>query len=286
MNTKNLNLMVYNHLKIVDKKLAKELKRDANISGNLPPGSLDLGDLVKYFKETATEEMKRRLVPVKGPFCPYCLRTFAKRKNRNLHVKVIHEQKTDKSFYCKVCKKNFMSKVALTYHKDVCHSESSCKVSCEVCGQIIGHSVSLKRHMMSHEDKQKEYKCNECESVFTRKDNLQLHKKKIHGLVSIKVEMVEVFRGEGDKFKCQICHEVFAGPKGDQKLIAHLARKCKSRQQWDCNDCKKNFSTKFNLDQHRRVFHDKTHQSPLSCEICDFVTNHKTSLARHVKRWH
>ena len=259
MHTKYLNRMVYDHLLKVDKNLAKEFKKEANVSGKLEAGSPTIVDVVRHFKETATKEKRIKLVVdenfskkrdktvkkdetlsktdckfsdllresnIEGlenskiskvvqmikdeigmgnlksisnhdflqrardiiendlqnsdPFCRYCLKTFENRINRNFHVKVIHEEQKYKKFSCKICNKHFMSKVAKNYHKDVCHSKSSTEIECEVCGELLGHTISLKRHMKKHEKEPKEYECPECEKVFKRKDSLQKHKRIVH----------------------------------------------------------------------------------------------------------
>ena len=56
----------------------------------------------------------------------------------------------------------------------------------------LAHSIALTRHMKIHEEEPKEYKCCKCEKVFRRKDTLQRHKKMVHRLVSLKVDMADL----------------------------------------------------------------------------------------------
>ena len=65
-----------------------------------------------------------------------------------------------------------MSAVAKNYHEDVVHSESKPEIKCEVCDVVLGHAISLTRHMKNHKEEPKEYQCWKCEKVFGRKDNL------------------------------------------------------------------------------------------------------------------
>jgi hypothetical protein len=218
------------------------------------------------------------------PYCCYCLKTFENRVNRNLHVKAIHE-KEEKKFSCKICKTSFMSAVAKNYHEDVVHSESKPEIKCEVCDVVLGHAISLTRHMKNHKEEPKEYQCWKCEKVFGRKDNLQKHKVMVHKLHRMKVDMAESFKEKENQFKCKSCDQIFSGPKGETNLVTHLTKKCKS-DRFNCDDCHKDFSRQDNLDHHKKTMHNVTNKSIFSCEKCSFLTKFKTSLTRHVKRVH
>ena len=44
-----------------------------------------------------------------SPFCPYCLRVFDRIRERNNHVKMIHEKLSVGKFNCGQCEKSYMS---------------------------------------------------------------------------------------------------------------------------------------------------------------------------------
>ena len=87
-----------------------------------------------------------------------------------------------------------MSKVAKNYHKDVCHSNSSTKI------KNFG------------------------------KDTLQKHKRMVHKLVGMKVNMAESFKEDKNHFKCKSCGQVFSGPAGKKNLVTHLSKKYKKER--------------------------------------------------------
>ena len=59
---------------------------------------------------------------MQSPFCSYCLRSFQNKKDRNNHVKMIHENETEGKFLCELCEKSYMSRTALKNHIDVSHA--------------------------------------------------------------------------------------------------------------------------------------------------------------------
>ena len=220
------------------------------------------------------------------PFCSFCLKTFKNSKDRNNHVKIIHEKIKEEKLCCRVCEKSFMSKIALKYHVDVSHSSSSPEVKCKVCGAMIGHEVSLKRHMKLHKKNPNIYQCKKCPKEFNRKDNLTVHLKVVHKLVDVDTDMVELFRQEDESFACKVCGYVFSGNEADKNLVEHFVRKCKPEERFPCSECGKDFSSKFNLEQHKRNIHYEVPRNIFSCKYCDFISKHKTSMTRHVKRKH
>ena len=57
-----------------------------------------------------------------SPFCPYCLRVFDRLRERNNHVKMIHEKLSVGKFNCGQCEKSYMSESALRYHIKSSHT--------------------------------------------------------------------------------------------------------------------------------------------------------------------
>jgi len=364
MTTKYLNSLVYEHLLQVDKNLAEQFKKEANVTENLPEKAPRILEIVRHYKNTADKEMRSKLelvydnhtekeksekvgkissetmkkfcgllsdACIKGlkpskfpkvvkmildelgkeelqiisndaflervgkivendlhnsdPFCWYCLQSFENRINRNLHVKAMHGN-NDKKYMCEVCQKSFMSEAAKNYHKDVCHSESSIKLKCELCGVVLGHSISFKRHMtVKHGKEPKEYQCYECDKSFKRKDLLKKHKRLVHKLHRMKVDMAASFEENENQFDCKSCGESFSGSRGEENLVTHLTKKCR-KERFNCSDCHKDFSRQENLECHIKNIHNVTNEGSFSCDECTFVTKYKTSLTRHMKRVH
>ena len=53
MSAEFLNMMVYDYLAQIDPKLAMKFKKEANVTGELPPGSPTVTEIVQFFKETS-----------------------------------------------------------------------------------------------------------------------------------------------------------------------------------------------------------------------------------------
>ena len=221
----------------------------------------------------------------RDPFCSFCLKKFQNKKDRDNHIKYIHNNIKNEKLCCKVCDKSFMSRVSVKYHMKVCHSSASPKVKCEVCNKVLGHAITLRRHMKIHEDSEL-FKCDQCERKFKRKDKLTGHKKTVHKCVNMAVDLVEILKKDDEKYNCTLCKMVFTGLEGGQQLVDHLVNNCKPDERFPCDACDKDFSTKFNLDQHKKSIHYVEAKAVFSCQFCGFITKHKTSLTRHTKRMH
>jgi len=52
-------------------------------------------------------------------------------------------------------------------------------LECPYCPKVLASSYGLKRHALTHEKKR--YKCEYCEKLLSRKDNLIAHKRNVHG---------------------------------------------------------------------------------------------------------
>ena len=75
----------------------------------------------------------------------------------------------------------------------VCHSSASPKVKCEVCNKVLGHAISLRRHMKIHNESEL-FECDQWERKFKRKDKLTGHKKIVHKCVNLAVDLVETLK--------------------------------------------------------------------------------------------
>jgi hypothetical protein len=108
----------------------------------------------------------------------------------------------------------------------------------------------------------------------------------VHKAVNVATDMVETLKQDDVSYKCKNCGEVFSGFKADKDVIAHVVEKCKSDERFLCSVCNKCFSSKSNLEQHKKNIHYDGLRNVLSCEQCELITKHKSSLLRHNKRKH
>ena len=128
---------------------------------------------------------------------------------------------------CKLCKKYFMSRTAVRYHKKMFHSAEKPSVQCKICQKIVGHDITLKRHHKIHDEDALVYDCNLCNKVFTRNDNLTRHRKTVHNTVHLEVDLVELLKNGENVYECKVCKVTFSGPDGDKDLVSHLVNECK-----------------------------------------------------------
>ena len=247
----------------------------------------DENDLQNMSQDTFLDKAKFIIEKkIYNVFCHVCLKTFKKSKNRDEHVKAVHNKIKDADLSCSQCEKSFMSRQSLNYHIDVVHTSSSAEVKCPVCDAKLGHSVSLERHMKLHKESLELHQCSLCQKQFTRKDNLTVHKKVVHRSVNLETSMTELSRQDKDSFACRVCGVKFSGERAEKELVAHLVNKCRADQRVSCNKCDRDFSSQFNMKQHERSFHNNVPKITFSCKFCDFVSQHKTSINRHEKRKH
>ena len=73
--------------------------------------------------------------------CPYCLRKFERFRERDNHVKMIHEKSSVGKFSCKQCEKSYMSESALNYHVDIVHASRGKDFKCKHCEKSFKHKI-------------------------------------------------------------------------------------------------------------------------------------------------
>ena len=233
--------------------------------------------VVKTNKNTTPDYSVKRRV------CSYCLKTFKNTKNKQDHVEMMHENSSEKKVSCRFCNKLYMSQTSLNYHVDVSHSETHSKVQCKFCDATFQHDLSLQRHLNTMHENPKISKCFECNKTFKRADYLTVHQKLVHKKVNIEVGMAETLKLPDGSYKCKNCGAV----KADERdVIKHLVENCKSAEKYLCPVCNKCSSSKSNLLRHMQNSHYDGPVNVLSCEECEFVTKHASSLLRHKKRKH
>ena len=89
---------------------------------------------------------------------------------------------------CKIGAKS-ISKINMKLHVDQVHKKNP-ELSCDICGSILKHRMSLYEHMRDMHLKVKSFSCNKCEYKTTRLSSLLQHQK-VHS---------------EKKEECQICH--------------------------------------------------------------------------------
>ena len=107
----------------------------------------------------------------------------------------------------------------------------------------------------------KEFICDLCDKVFSKKNNLFIHRK-IH---------------TGEKlFSCDICNNSFITK---QNLSRHR-RTHTGEKPFVCDMCEKTFTQKSNLTEHRRIH---TGERPFKCDVCEKSFSRRDHLNAHQK---
>ncbi|XP_065337948.1 zinc finger protein 260-like isoform X2 [Cloeon dipterum] len=167
-------------------------------------------------------------------FCDFCDAKYKNRPSLQKHLVKKHEKNED-SFKCDECEEIFTMKILLTRHKEQQHNLIK-KYLCQVCGEGLSNTQSLKIHVARHTDKEKKFSCGICGSKFNRKDKLVFHTR-IH---------------TGEKpYVCNQCSKRFIRKS---KLDEHL-RRHRGEKKHECEVCSKRFLVAHDLRAHQRRTH-------------------------------
>ena len=223
--------------------------------------------------------------------CPLCFRTYTRKKNMDMHVKSVHEQKESEEFKCSSCGKAFMSGTSLNYHKDTAHADSTApEVKCKICNRVFRHKQILQRHNKSvHKkgSKSGELLCKEkdCGKSFTRRDSLNKHIQTIHMKVNFAFGKAKRMSAHKGGFKCKMCDEKFYGEGAEKDFKFHIIDKCKTVTGVECEECGAPFTNQQNLKKHKIIKHSRA-PVVFSCTFCNFTSKYENSLNRHRNRKH
>ena len=167
---------------------------------------------------------------------------------------------------------------------------SSKKWKCAVCGKEFKHKVSLERHTKyNHGSSSEGISCDMCDLIFTRTDNLYVHKRKIHNAYHMNLDAIRI--SNETSISCEMCSKHFDKP---EQFEAHIAMKiCQDKQncfdindkeKYQCHLCERSYAHKKNLVAHLNWKHWE--KSKFKCEVCNVTFTQKFSLVRHMKKAH
>ena len=108
------------------------------------------------------------------------------------------------------------------------------------------------------------HQCNECDSSFREKKNLQQHMRKRHGL---------------KRYKCGYCNDQL----DNRKSLSRHEKQKHENELFHCEQCAYSSPRKDRLRQHIRSEHL---EKKIKCDQCEFVTDRNPALKKHVNTMH
>ena len=228
--------------------------------------------------------------------CPECSKVFANKPGLDHHFRRSHILKNEKRS-CKYCQKSLHIYTIPSHERDHENKEKGI-FNCGPCDRTFPRQLELKKHNRIYHEQSKYYsndnKCQLCGKVYKQREYLLKHIRYIHQ------------NSEAGKWICEICKKEFSqyGP-----LSIH--RKNHYDTNVDCSVCKKTLSNGSTLKSHIQQVHPtnvkecpicqkkvtyfaytkhvKRHsnkQTKQKCIFCDYTTEQKGNLKKHISRIH
>ena len=147
--------------------------------------------------------------------------------------------------------------------------------TCEFCLSVFINKQAKDRHVENIHQPKELYNCSLCNMSFKSKVGLNTHEKIKHSTIQ--------------DHNCNICNAKFTN---ETNLKRHI--QSTHQDEFTCDNCKKVFNSKRELENHQKDNYNCTHASVKSklekrvfaCEDCDFTTFRSDSLLRHRRLKH
>ena len=187
------------------------------------------------------------------PFqCEVCDKKYARKKELKLHIRSVHEKKTQQ---CDICFKHYRNLVS---HKKQQHQKAICKF----CSKELNKYQALYHHIEKEHKDRKVFKCSSCDFTTHDKVQLQRHDQTYHNI----------------NYKyCDQCEY-------RTKLTTHLKQHQKQKhdsnfEKFKCKYCDYQADRKDNVEQHQRSLHENVRYP---CDQCAYQATRKQYLEKHI----
>jgi len=150
--------------------------------------------------------------------------------------------------------------------------------TCDVCHMIFKDNYNLKKHHLTHQTEDGEYKCNQCSFVTDQFVNLTRHLKMSTHRDKKKTKTI-------NSHECSFCEKAFQS-KTRLKMHASIHPEYKGEKiekTFKCDICPKAFYESRELERHKN-FHDGI--KPFSCDLCPYASLTKGRLREHTMIHH
>ncbi|XP_028179177.1 zinc finger protein 846-like isoform X1 [Ostrinia furnacalis] len=203
--------------------------------------------------------------------CNICGSTFVAPAGLKVHMYTVHKQ-SSRVYSCEICNKVYNAKSGLVGHMTAVHS-TSYSAYCTKCCKYFRTDQGLAHHLKTHSahisDKDKRFKCSECDAKFLNKSTLQEHTDFVH-LKNMKHE-------------CSDCQKVFKNASALKRHCDFVHKKIRPPRNHICDHCGRGFFTLAILQAHIRTH---TGERPLQCPKCPATFAHSAALYTHNKLLH
>ena len=207
-------------------------------------------------------DLKGREDELTGLKCPFCFKVFLNREGLKGHIK-IHDP--NKTFRCEKCEYSTNSSGNLKRHMITHGQRQSLKgLKCPACFKFFINRDSFKKHMQIH-DPDITFRCQQCEYSTNFKENLKKHM---------------VTHGPRQSLNCAFCDQLFSNVISYK---THVKMHTEEPKLYECREWKFTTRYKVALKQHIAAKHTFT-MPKVKCEICDSVVTvrcYKEHLKSH-----
>eukprot|EP01083_Nonionella_stella_P144406 450813_1 len=192
--------------------------------------------------------------------CDKCHSSFSRPAHLKRHIKSASCESNSKLMSCGECSINFRFRAYLVAHRREVHR----LYRCDICESRFSKLDSLKRHVQNihMRDVQGGYKCDKCQGYFSRRDALKFH--------ILNVSCVS----NSSLLQCEECSINF---RFQAELITHMQD---VHGGYKCHICSRIFQKKQNLKRHTKNIHVN---GGYSCDKCGRALSNRESLKRHIK---
>ena len=230
--------------------------------------------------------------------CESCGRHFTLEKLLKSHIDA-HHQKRERIHRCESCDKSFFSVSGLKSHIRNIHNDDKKMHRCEICDREFKHQSILRRHSDTHNyDGKRTEKCNSCGKCFFTSFLLKLHIKNVqcgatkelfecnlcHKTFTRKLNLEKhrKYRHESQEFlkeiRCNLCNYSSYSIHADLKK--HMKEVHEKKKLHKCNLCSSTFTRPWSVRLHIKRVHEKgpRNYSPVQVKIFVSVYNSWVSL--------
>lgn len=243
--------------------------------------------------------------------CKMCSLVFQDEPGREEHEKTVHVVEIDRRkqrtvYLCRICNKGITTLTVLAKHLRLHLGPREKAFLCPTCGLQLSSSVSLRVHMMLHEEgpplqcphcpmrlqnriylrkhikrrhmAQLRYSCSHCGKKFINAKELPHHLTSVHLNAVLSPEeaaMVAKLR----KYPCHLCpFEAYT----KMRLARHMASHPEARW-FKCGQCKMYYATKEELQAHLARSHKTGAPCKRPCKLCPRVFYSNVSYEAHMQ---